>query len=134
MIELYLVKEPYDMTYDHVLVERRGAVGIVTLNRPDKLNAIHLAGARPARFGGRAGRRREAVKLGTEYAANPRGSVRYCKQLLYQNALEREMTLVLRREGDAQQALAGTLEMLEALAALKAKRLPDFVAARASTG
>jgi len=71
-----------------------------------------------------------AVRLGGEYAANPRGAVRRCKDLLYVNAMEREPTLVLRREGEAQQALAGTPEMLEAMAALKEKRPADFVAAR----
>jgi enoyl-CoA hydratase len=30
-------------TYQYLLVERRGAVTIVTVNRPDKLNAIHRA-------------------------------------------------------------------------------------------
>lgn len=73
----------------------------------------------------------EAVALAAEYAANPRGAVKACKDLIHVNALEREMTLVLRREGDAQQALANTPEMLEAMAALKEKRSPDFAAARA---
>ncbi len=73
----------------------------------------------------------EAVALATEYAANPHGSVSACKALIHLNAGEREMTMVLRREGDAQQALANTPEMLEAMAALKEKREPDFAAARA---
>jgi len=73
----------------------------------------------------------EAVKMGSEYAANPRGSVQLCKRLLYQNAGEREMTMVLRREGEAQRMLSGTPEMLEAMAALKEKRPADFAAARA---
>jgi len=29
------------MTYEHILVEREGGVGIVTLNRPDVLNAMN---------------------------------------------------------------------------------------------
>jgi enoyl-CoA hydratase len=29
------------MTYDHILIEREGGVGIVTLNRPDVLNAMN---------------------------------------------------------------------------------------------
>jgi enoyl-CoA hydratase len=28
------------MAYDHILVERRDAVGLITLNRPDALNAL----------------------------------------------------------------------------------------------
>ena len=29
--------------YDNVLVERRGAVGLITLNRPQALNALNAA-------------------------------------------------------------------------------------------
>ncbi len=32
-----------DPTYQNILVERRGAVGIVTLNRPQALNALNAA-------------------------------------------------------------------------------------------
>jgi enoyl-CoA hydratase/carnithine racemase len=73
----------------------------------------------------------EAVGIAGEYAANPHGAVRAIKQLLYANFLEKEPTLVARAEGDAQQALANTPEMLEAMAALRERRAPDFRAARA---
>jgi len=72
----------------------------------------------------------EAVRIAGEYAANPRGAIRAMKRLVYKNALEPEITMILRREGDAQQALANTPEMLEAMSALKERRKPDFKAAR----
>ena len=43
------------MTYEHILVEREEGVGIVTLNRPDVLNAMN-------RKLGRASRRRQALE------------------------------------------------------------------------
>src|ERR1700749_4370213 len=34
------VTEPHPMTYQNILVETRGAVGLITLNRPQALNAL----------------------------------------------------------------------------------------------
>lgn len=74
-----------------------------------------------------------AVAVASGYAANPPGAVRAIKDLLYVNFLEKEALVALRREGDVQQALANTPEMLEAMAALRERRAPDFRAARART-
>jgi len=37
--------------YQNIFVERRGAVGIITLNRPTALNALNAALIRRARLG-----------------------------------------------------------------------------------
>jgi enoyl-CoA hydratase/carnithine racemase len=75
-----------------------------------------------------------AVGLAAEYAANSPGAVRAIKRLLHVNRLQAEATMVLRNEGEAQQALAGQPDMLEAMAALKARRAPDFRAAPTRAG
>lgn len=72
----------------------------------------------------------EAVRLAGEYAAIGPMMLRETKQLLYQNCVEQDVSIVVRREGEAIGRCTGSPEQREAIAAFREKRKPDFRAVR----
>ncbi len=68
----------------------------------------------------------EAIALARTYGCNPPDALVETKKLLYANYVEADIALVARREVEALDRRFGTPENLEAIAAFREKRRPDF--------
>ncbi len=68
----------------------------------------------------------EACAVARTYGSNPPDALVEAKKLLYANYVESDVALVARREVEALDRRFGTPENLEAIAAFREKRTPDF--------
>lgn len=104
------------MSYESLSAERDGAVGIVTLNRPERRNALPEAG-----FDEFA----EALGFAHQLASGPTMAIRLTKQAVYQS-LTTDLPGVLELEEANQAICLHSEDGREGPRAFREKRVPVF--------